>query len=93
MPVFSWELTVVLGLLTAALTGAGVYIARKNGLETEKEREEHLKNRLKGRTIPTDTWGITVDDIVVIEKSGLPYRVKKIHHGWCVRGNSCDSDV
>lgn len=66
---------------SAILTGYIAFQSRKNGLETEWNREEFVNARLAGATFPSDTWGITCDYVTIIEDSGLLYRIKKFLTG------------
>jgi len=81
MSIVPSNLTTVAAFASVLLTGAGLYIARKNGLETEQGRERKVKDRLEGKTFPSDTWGITVDDVIVVERSSWWYRFKKLFTG------------
>jgi len=68
-------------LASALLSGFIAYQSRKNGLETEWEREQFVNSRLAGSTFPSDTWGITCDYVTIVEDSGWPYRFKKFFTG------------
>lgn len=68
-------------LASALLTGYIAYQSRKNGLETEWEREQFINSRMSGSTFPSDTWGITCDHVIIIEDSGWWYRFKKFLNG------------
>lgn len=69
-------------ILTSALLSAFIaYQSRKNGLETQWEREQFVNSRLAGTTIPSDTWGLTCDRVTIIEDSGLFYRFRKFVTG------------
>jgi len=68
-------------LTSALLSGFIAYQSRKNGLETQWEREQFVNSRLAGTTIPSDTWAITCDGITIIEDSGALYRFKKFVTG------------
>lgn len=68
-------------LISAVLSGFIAYQSRLNGLEASRERERYLNLRLQDNTLLSDTWGITIDNIQVHERSGFFYRVKKFVTG------------
>lgn len=67
--------------ISALLTGYIAYQSRLNSLETEWDREKLVNARLEGKTMPADSWAITVDNILVLEKSGYRYRLTKFLTG------------
>jgi len=78
---FNASPALIVGAISAVLTGIIAYESRKSELETEQKRERQVKERLAEKTFPTNTWGITCDDVIVIEDSGLWYRFKKFITG------------
>jgi len=68
-------------LVSAVLTGFIAYQSRLNGLESSREREQYLNSRLQESMILSDMWAITIDNILVHEKAGFLYRVKKFITG------------
>ena len=68
-------------LTSALLTGFIAYQSRKNGLETQWERERFINSRLAGSMRPSNTWGIKFDQVNIFEDSGLFYRFKKFVTG------------
>lgn len=53
------------------------YQSRLNGLETQRERERYLNDRLGEVTHIGDIWGVAIDTIRFTESSGFWYRKKK----------------
>lgn len=68
-------------LTSALLTGFIAYQSRKNGLETQWERERFINSRLAGSMRPSNTWGIKFDQVNIFEDSGWFYRFKKFVTG------------
>lgn len=57
------------------------YRARVSGLESERERENYLNSRLEEASYANEMWGLTIDNIRFVEKSGLKYQIKKFIKG------------
>lgn len=68
-------------LISAMLSAYIAYQSRINGLETDRERERYLNFRLQDSTHFSDMWAITIDNILIHEKSGLFYRLRKFLTG------------
>ncbi|WP_226007388.1 hypothetical protein [Natrinema salinisoli] len=80
MPFTLTAATIVAGI-TTVLAVYSAYKARTGGLVTEHEREQKIKQRLEDRTVPSDSWGLRVDDVLVKERSGPVYWVVKFVTG------------
>ena len=68
-------------LTSALLSGFIAYQSRKNGLETQWERERFINSRLAGSVRSSDTWGIKFDQVNIFEDTGWFYRFKKFVTG------------
>lgn len=68
-------------LVSALLSAYIAYQTRKNGLETDRERERYLNSRLQDTARFSHVWGVKIGNILVNEDSGLIYRLRKFFFG------------
>lgn len=64
-------------LVSAILTGYIAYQSRINGLESARERERYLNDRMAGGSYYSDTFSFTIDSVHVHESSRIHHRIWK----------------